>query len=127
MIRRIVKRVLDLEDKPGLGVNIVFASDACIRRLNKRYRKNDAFTDCLAFSALEGARIKGADKFLGDIAISVDAAGRQAKLFASTPDKELKLYVIHGVLHLLGYDDETRRGALKMKRRQEELMAENLR
>jgi len=60
--------------------------------------------------------------FLGDIVISVDAAKRQAGYFNSTFERELKLYLVHGVLHLLGYDDETRAASRKMWKRQNEFL-----
>lgn len=69
----------------------------------------------------EGRHLKGEEEFLGDIIISVDAARRQARDFKTTKKKELVLYLIHGLLHLLGYDDETPKEAEKMKRRQEEI------
>jgi len=54
--------------------------------------------------------------------ISLDAAERQAQIFKSTPKEEFKLYLIHGVLHLLGYDDLTKAGFKRMSRRQAELL-----
>jgi len=81
-----------------------------MKRLNRRYRKSDRGTDVLAFET-------------GDIIISIDAAHRQAKGFGSTPSRELKLYLIHGILHLLGYDDEKGLAQRKrMTKRQEELL-----
>ncbi|NQT06598.1 MAG: rRNA maturation RNase YbeY, partial [Candidatus Omnitrophica bacterium] len=76
----------------------------------------------IAFSAQEGKYIAGTDKFLGDIAISLDAAERQAQIFKSTPKEELKLYLVHGVLHLLGYDDLTKAGFKMIAKRQAELL-----
>jgi rRNA maturation RNase YbeY len=71
----------------------------------------------------EGRPLKGGDEYLGDIIISIDAAQRQAKRFGSTRERELKLYLIHGVLHLLGYDDEKGSAALyKMRRRERFLL-----
>lgn len=94
-------------------------TDKEIKRLNKRYRGRDRATDVLAFSALEGRPVKGDERFLGDVVISLDAAEREASSFGSTPDRELKLYIVHGVLHLLGYGDETRRGLCRMKQKEE--------
>lgn len=94
-----------------------------MRRLNLRYRGSNSSTDVLAFSIKEGRHLKGEGTFLGDIVISLDAACRQAKYFKSTKSKELKLYLIHGILHLLGYDDETPRSLRRMKKRQEELFS----
>jgi probable rRNA maturation factor len=70
----------------------------------------------------EGRPLKGGEGYLGDIAISVDAARRQARIFDSTVSRELRLYLIHGVLHLLGYDDGTAKAARRMHRREEWLL-----
>jgi len=120
-IERITKKVLELEKKKGFGLSITYVTDAQIRRLNKKYRGEDSYTDVLAFSMIEGRHIRGEVGYLGDIVISLDAAKRQAKYFDSTKDKELKLYLIHGILHLLGYDDQTKRHIGKMKKREREL------
>jgi len=100
---------------------VTYVTDARIKRLNRLYMSKDRPTDVMAFSMLEGKRLKGQDKFLGDIVISVDTAKRQAREFGTTKEYELKLYLIHGALHLLGYDDRTPGGFKKMKKRQEEL------
>jgi len=97
----------------------MYVSDGELRRINKRYLGKDAYTDVMAFSMREGKRLKGTGGYLGDVVISVDAAGRQAAPFASTKARELALYLIHGVLHLLGYDDQTEKNALRMHRREE--------
>lgn len=120
-IERITKKVLELEKKKGFTLSITYVTDAQIRRLNKKYRGEDSYTDVLAFSMIEGRHIRGEVGYLGDIVISLDAAKRQAKYFDSTKDKELKLYLIHGILHLLGYDDQTKRHIKKMKKREREL------
>ena len=73
-------------------VCILFSDDAGIKKLNKKYRKRDKSTDVLAFET-------------GDIAISVETAVKNSRRFGSTAAEELKLYMIHGILHLSGYDD----------------------
>lgn len=73
-------------------VCILFADDAGIRKLNKRYRRRDKSTDVLAFDT-------------GDIIISAETAARNSRDFGTTMADELKLYMIHGILHLAGYDD----------------------
>lgn len=73
---------------------ILFTDDARIRRLNKRYRKKDKSTDVLAFDT-------------GDIIISAETAAMNSRGFGLTLADELKLYMIHGIMHLSGYDDTT--------------------
>lgn len=120
-IRRITKETLRLEDALPQRLTVTYVTDAQIKKFNLKYRNKDLSTDVLAFSMREGRHLKGEEEFLGDIIISVDAARRQARDFKTTKKKELVLYLIHGLLHLLGYDDETPKEAEKMKRRQEEI------
>ena len=88
------KRGKVLREAKGGSICILFADDAWIRRLNKRYRKINKSTDVLAFET-------------GDIIISAETAARNSRGFGSTLADELKLYMIHGILHLSGYDDTT--------------------
>ena len=93
-----------------------------MKALNRKHRGRDRYTDVMAFAMKDGRRLKGEGDFLGDIIISLDAAARQAGYFKSTKERELKLYLIHGMLHLLGYDDETKGGFNRMSKRQIELI-----
>ena len=77
---------------PG-EITLCFVNDAKITELNAKYLKQNLPTDVLAFDVT------------GDIVISTDTAIRNAALFKTSPVYEMYLYVIHGVLHLLGYDD----------------------
>ena len=96
-------------------VNVLVAGSREIRELNRRYRGKDQATDVLSFPADGGA---GKD-FAGDIAISADHAARSARQFGHPPAQELKVLMLHGVLHLAGYDHERDNGA--MARREERL------
>lgn len=88
------------------SICVLFVNDAGMRRLNKKYRKRDKATDVLAFDT-------------GDIVISAETAGRNAKRFGSTIEDELKLYMIHGILHLSGYNDTSCAGRKKMRMMEE--------
>lgn len=99
-------------------VNVLVAGSREIRELNRRYRGKDEATDVLSFPADGGA---GKD-FAGDIAISADHAARSARQFGHPPAQELKVLMLHGVLHLAGYDHERDNGA--MARREERLRAQ---
>lgn len=96
MFYNLIKRISKAE-KVGGKINLVLMSDREIRKLNARFRKKDKATDVLAFPM-------GEDGILGDIAISTETAKRNAKRFAVSYKDEMKRLVIHGVLHLLGYD-----------------------
>lgn len=85
---------------------IVVTGDTALRALNRRYRKTDATTDVLSFPADAAAEPELAG-YLGDIAISYPQAARQAAAAGHPPLAELQLLVVHGVLHLLGYDHAT--------------------
>lgn len=80
-----------------------------MHKLNRDYRGIDRPTDVLSFSQLEGEGITPVDAAvtLGDIVISTDTAGRQASAGGRSLNDELEILVIHGMLHLLGYDDAT--------------------
>jgi probable rRNA maturation factor len=83
--------------------------DETIRSLNRQYRGIDRPTDVLSFAAREGEQIFSSRKgeFLGDIAISLETAVRQAEEFGHSLGRELAFLTVHGILHLLGYDHMT--------------------
>jgi len=96
-------------------------TDAEMKRLNSKFRKKAKTTDVLSFPAELRSRprdlrrrtmeVRGA--FLGDIAISPAVAGRNAKAFHRTRAEEICVLMLHGILHLLGYDHETDRGEME--------------
>jgi len=90
-------------------ITILLVGDGKIRKLNKEYRHKDKVTDVLSFSQQEGLALQPASRsaYLGDIIISYPQVKRQAKKFGLSPQKELAFLIIHGLLHLLGYQDKT--------------------
>ena len=106
---------------PGC-VAVRLIGDAEMARLNRTYRKKQGTTDVLSFPATADSAKPGTLKqrvrkvggeFLGDIAISPKVARRNAKSFGRQFPEELKVLILHGVLHLLGYDHETDRGEME--------------
>ena len=96
---------LDAIGKSESSATIAFVSDKRIRELNRQFRGVDKATDVLSFPAEE--------KFnLGDIAVSVDTAAVQAKENGLTFDGEIAQLILHGLLHLCGYDHETDTGEM---------------
>lgn len=87
------------------SATIAFVSDRTIRQLNRQFRGVDKATDVLSFPAEE-------DSNLGDVAISVDTAAAQAKENGLTFDEEVAQLILHGLLHLSGYDHETDNGEM---------------
>ena len=122
---RRVKNELGLEEA-GLTVRLV--SDAEISRMNETFRKKKGPTDVLSFPMVarrrpvrlrRGSRTVRAGEYLGDIAISPATAKRYAKKNGRKLSSELQVLILHGVLHLLGYDHEIDRG--KMDRIEQKL------
>jgi len=142
-----VKKELGVED---LGVTVCFVSDVEIAGMNERFRKKKGPTDVLSFPAAgrgllrarkskniytEGAgdpqgrekrrgerKSEAAESYLGDIAIAPETARRYAKKNGRSLDRELRVLILHGLLHLIGYDHENDRGEMnrierKMRRR----------
>jgi len=94
-----------------------------MRTLNRKYRGKDRTTDVLSFAFREGAFGNLQRQVLGDIVISLPTAGRQARQAGETLNRELDRLLVHGLLHLLGYDHERgEREARRMRRREKRLL-----
>lgn len=117
-VRDAVEAALELEEPPPGQVNILITESDEIRRLNKEFRGLDKTTDVLSFPAPEFPA-----GFIGDVAVNFDHAQIQAKHRKVRPVDELAMLAVHGVLHLLGYDDETESDRAKMQSRMNEVMA----
>jgi probable rRNA maturation factor len=103
LLSKIAHRALEVLGLNRAELSIVLASDPQIKRLNKLYRNKDKPTDVLSFPI--GEKVNGW-LILGDIVISVDTAKRQAKELGYSLEEELKRLLVHGLVHLLGYDHE---------------------
>ncbi|PIP68326.1 MAG: rRNA maturation RNase YbeY [Candidatus Omnitrophica bacterium CG22_combo_CG10-13_8_21_14_all_43_16] len=101
-------------------LSLVLVNDMYIRNLNWKYRRKDSATDVLAFPMRDSRRLSGV--ILGDVVISVETAAKEAKKRKKDLQGELDLYFVHGILHLLGYDDEKPRARKKMKDKEKELL-----
>jgi probable rRNA maturation factor len=114
-----VKQLLQAEtDQDDLEVSLLLTDDSHIHAYNRQYRNMDKPTDVLSFSHLEeGTLLSEAKGLLGDIVISVETAARQASARGKAAQDEMDLLAGHGLLHLLGYDDETQEGADLMRER----------
>lgn len=95
-------------------VNVLVTSSRAMRVLNRSFRGLDKPTDVLSFPA-----IAGTPKLAGDIAISAEIAGANARRYGHSPAQEVKILALHGILHLAGYDHERDGG--EMARREERL------
>ncbi len=116
-----------LETAGGEGdVSVCVVNDEQIREMNAQYRGVDAATDVLSFANGEGEALAEAPEedahFLGDIAISLQTASRQAEEIGQSLERELAFLTVHGVLHLLGYDHMTPEDEEKMLEKQRAVM-----
>lgn len=104
-VKRLVRRVFT-QEKVDYELAVVFVDDVTMSRLNKKYRDRNGSTDVLAFSMQEGEDARFATNTLGDVIVCVDRAREQADELGHPLKKELLILVLHGLLHLLGYDHE---------------------
>jgi probable rRNA maturation factor len=116
-VANLIEATLVAIGQKGVGLTVVFVRDGAMRSLNHRFRGQDRTTDVLSFPAQEEASVDqfGLDEqreFLGDVAVSVDRARQQASEAGHSLERELSELVMHGVLHLCGYDHETDRGEM---------------
>jgi probable rRNA maturation factor len=121
-LRRAVLHTLASEGVAAARIHLVIVDDATIQGLNRRYLSHDEPTDVLTFpQADEG----GGDGILeGEIVISAQTAARAAPDYRSSVEDEMALYAVHGVLHLLGYDDLETSARARMRSREKTILAE---
>jgi probable rRNA maturation factor len=123
-VRRIAREVLAMACEEPCELSVVLVDDAEMQRLNATYRGKDRTTDVLAFSQREGAEAALDPSLLGDVVISIPVADRQARERGTDLERELAELLVHGILHLLGYDHERSPAeARKMFARTRDLMA----
>lgn len=128
-MRQAARRLLREANLSTAQVDILLTDDAEVHSLNLRYRGHDKPTDVLSFAQRDMAddapqkpTVAEEPELLGDVVISVDTAARQADEHGVSIDQELALLTVHGILHLVGYEDETEAGAHAMHEREKELL-----
>jgi probable rRNA maturation factor len=125
LLRAAAQKVLQAEGLQGQAT-VVLTDDTGTLELNREYLGIDSPTDVLAFSAQEGdepfAVAPEAMEYLGDVVISYPRAQAQAARFGHSTQNELQLLVVHGMLHLLGYDHATDAEKVRMWDRQESIL-----
>jgi probable rRNA maturation factor len=97
--------ILNCEKKRDMDINIIFTNDDYLKKINLEYRKKNVTTDVISFETGSG----------GDILISTDTAKKQAAEYGVKLSEELARLVIHGVLHVIGYDHIKPQDAKKMR------------
>jgi len=129
-VKKIVQQVLKAEGvAPPYEVSLVFTDSETVKQLNRDYRGVDETTDVLAFHMLPQKEVD--DSFalppdgvtrLGEVIISYPQAAEQAREQGHSPERELSLLIIHGILHLLGYDHEEPEEESEMREKERELL-----
>jgi probable rRNA maturation factor len=114
--------VLAAFDLLDAELSIMLCDDATIWPLNRDYRGKDRPTDVLAFAQREGTPVPGQEHVLGDVVISVETAARQAAERGHTTAHELRVLLVHGICHLLGYDHEQDDEAEVMEAKEREIL-----
>ena len=122
-IRSTVLKVLKILDCADKEISISFVDDENIKQLNKQYLGKEKATNVLSFSLQEGEYGGMNPQILGDIIVSVDTAKRDALYGKLTIAQEIDFLIIHGILHLLGYNHEntTKKETNKMRQKEKEL------
>lgn len=105
-IKELIEKLLKEFGLEGKEITVVLVSDRKIKELNRTYRGKNYPTDVLSFGYED-------ETYLGDIIISVETAKKQAEQMGHSLEREIAVLVIHGFLHLLGYDHEKDRGEMR--------------
>ena len=127
-LRRVVAHALAAERATGeVAVDVVVVDDATIHDLNRRFLDHDEPTDVITF-ALDGDDAGGGfvtpgPRQLGEIYISCERAAAQSAEWGNTPAAEVRFLAVHGILHLLGWDDATAEDRERMLQRQAAILA----
>lgn len=128
-LHALARFVLQEEGRDGpLEIGIVVTTDAEVRALNKQYLDHDYDTDVISFTMDDEDEDDGfitpaeRPRYLGDVVISYDRAAEQAPDYDLTTEQEVATLLVHGILHLLGWDDTNEEAHDKMHARQNELL-----
>lgn len=105
-VKKIAKKFLKERNKSKCGLSIAFVKEKEMHRLNRTYRRENKATDILSFG--------GEGNFLGELIINYVQIKKQARDFGKNVDEELAFVATHGLLHLLGYKDDTKKGKKEM-------------
>ncbi len=120
---QVCQQVLAHQSLDGVELSVVLCDDSFIHPLNRDWRGKDKPTDVLSFSQREGGTVQEATPLLGDVIISVETAARQGAERSHDLGFEMTVLLVHGILHLLGYDHIEDEEALKMASLEREILA----
>lgn len=121
---RLIRHTVDAEGASLVHVSLVLTDHETVRRLNQDYLDHDYNTDVLSFS-LRAEDDEG-DAVEGEVYVDLDTAAERHEEFGTSFEREAYRYVVHGVLHLLGYDDATESGREAMRVQEDHILDEVL-
>jgi probable rRNA maturation factor len=123
LLRKVARRILSVSECPDAQLSILVIDDAAIRAINRDYLGKDCPTNVISFAMQEGEGVQ--NDLLGDVVISAETAARDAAEAQTSFESELCFLLLHGVLHLLGYDHErgTHAEAKRMEEREREVFS----
>ena len=124
-LRKVARRILSVSGCPEAELSVVVLSDVQIREVNRDYLQKDRPTNVISFAMQEGEGAGLNPDVLGDVLISADTAARDAQEAGVSFESELYFLLLHGILHLLGYDHErgTEEEARIMEAKEQEIFA----
>lgn len=104
MITRVARGILKELNQPDKEISILFVDDRGIRDLNDKYLKRNSPTNVISFPMAQGKFSEITPQLLGDVVISVETAIKEARESGVSLEEEITFLLIHGILHLMGYD-----------------------
>ncbi len=121
-LNEVILKTLRVEQAENAILSIVFVGNEEIQKLNRDYRGKDAITDVISFAFEDNEDMPSFVRVLGDIYVCIPRMKEQAKLYGHSEKRELSFLVVHGLLHLLGYDHMTKPEEETMFHLQDEIL-----
>jgi len=123
-LRHVIRHVVDAEETALAHLSLVLTDHDTVRRLNQSYLDHDYDTDVLSFSLREGPAPSEAseEEVEGEVYVDLDTAAERHGEFDTSFEREAYRYVVHGLLHLIGYDDAQPSGQAKMREKEDQYL-----
>lgn len=116
-IRKWLSEAIEAEGKSAGEISIIFCDDNYLLEMNLKYLSHNTLTDVITFDYSEGNSISG------DIFISIERVRENAVIFSKHPEEEIHRVMVHGILHLCGYKDKTKKDSALMRQKEETYLA----
>lgn len=123
-LEHLVRYVIDAEGGRLVHLSVVLSDHETVRSLNTTYLDHDYDTDVLSFSLREETDEDGPPVVEGEVYVDLDTAAERHEEFDASFEEEARRYVVHGLLHLLGYDDQTPSGQKTMRTLEDQYLAD---